>query len=243
MTKKPSSVCKKPNIANNLPKKPNIAKNPPKTKKPIKARANTNETLQEFILRLNSLPEPDVRRPKQSDFSLPHTLLMGSACSGIETTTMATEEIDDKAYKLKFWVEKDKNCQKFLRNNFSADIEYDDVFSDAFLQSAPFTHGFTAGSPCQPFSSLGQGCGIRDTRSHVIAALVHHVEARAPRFFILENVVGLAVRHRKTLEATITTLCNAFTPYGDSYRVQMAVLSSTDFQVPQHRSRIFIMGY
>ena len=58
----------------------------------------------------------------------------------------------------------------------------------------------------------------------------------------LENVVGLAVRHRKTLEAIITTLRNAFTPYGDSYRVQMAVLNSKDFQVPQRRSLIFIMG-
>ena len=208
----------------------------------VKARDVKIDNLKAFIMRLNSSSEPEVRRTEQRNFKLPDTLLMGSACSGIETTTMACEEMKDRKFRLKFWVEKDKLCQAFLRRNFVADVEYDDVFDDAFLQGAPYTHGFTAGFPCQPYSSIGLHLAGKDPRSQVITALIHHIEARAPRFFILENVLGLAVNHSATLESIVLALRNVSTSDGDSYKVQVAVLNSRDFQVPQRRTRIYIMG-
>ena len=48
--------------------------------------------------------------------------------------------------------------------------------------------------------------------------------------------------HRETLEAIITALRNVFTADGDSYKVQVAILNSKNFQVPQRRVRIYIMG-
>ena len=134
---KPKAVMKKPSAATKIQKPKVVAKRP----------ASKKETMSELFIRLNSQPEPKVRipTPKASTLKMPQTLLLGSACSGMETASMAAEEIEDRTFKLCFWVEKDKSCQKFLRANFTAEHEYDDVWSDSFLTSAPFTHGFTAG--------------------------------------------------------------------------------------------------
>ena len=99
-----------------------------------------------------------------------------------------------------------------------------------------------AGFPCQPFSNAGLHLGESDSRSDVIWALIQHIKKRQPRFFILENVLGLALHHRDTLELIMKALRNVFTADGDSYAVQVATFNSKDFQVPQRRRRIYIMG-
>jgi hypothetical protein len=123
----------------------------------IKKPAARKETMLDMFNRLNSQPEPKVRipTPKAQALKMPQTLLLGSACSGMETASMAAEEIEGRAFKLCFWAEKDKHCQKFLRANFSAQHEYDDVFSDSFLASTPFTHGFTAGPTAKIITRVG----------------------------------------------------------------------------------------
>ena len=98
------------------------------------------------------------------------------------------------------------------------------------------------GFPCQSFSPAGLHGGVLDKRSEIIRALTHHIGAWAPRFFILEDVLGLASMHRETLEAIITALRNVFTADCDSYKVQVAILDSKNFQAPQRRVRIYIMG-
>jgi site-specific DNA-cytosine methylase len=50
--------------------------------------------------------------------------------------------------------------------------------------------------PCQPFSAMGMGNGIRDLRGVLIFRIVDIVRALLPSAFVLENVEGLMTRHK-----------------------------------------------
>jgi DNA (cytosine-5)-methyltransferase 1 len=97
-----------------------------------------------------------------------------------------------------------------------------------------------AGFPCQAFSIAGSKRGFEDTRGTLFFDVARIIEDRQPKAFILENVKGL-VMHRggRTLTRIIDIL-----RYDLGYRsTRFQVLNSLDFGVPQHRERIYIVGF
>ena len=96
-----------------------------------------------------------------------------------------------------------------------------------------------AGFPCQPFSTMGKREGFKHPTQ---GTLFHDVE-RIMRYhrnqaFLLENVAGLKShdggRTLSVIENTLTDL---------KYKYDYRVLDAADFGVPQHRSRIYIVGF
>jgi DNA (cytosine-5)-methyltransferase 1 len=96
-----------------------------------------------------------------------------------------------------------------------------------------------AGFPCQPFSTIGKREGFKHPTQ---GTLFHDVE-RIMRYhrnqaFLLENVAGLKShdggRTLSVIENTLTDL---------KYKYDYRVLDAADFGVPQHRSRIYIVGF
>jgi len=104
----------------------------------------------------------------------------------------------------------------------------------------------TGGFPCQTFSmagvakltSLGRKHGMEDeNRGQLILSVHKIVEAKRPPMFLLENVKGLLF-HEKGL--TLNVILDLFTDLG--YVVFPTLLSSATF-VPQHRERVFLIGF
>ena len=104
-----------------------------------------------------------------------------------------------------------------------------------------------AGFPCQPFSiagvskknSLGRAHGFHcDAQGTLFFDVARIIEHHRPRAFLLENVKNL-MSHDKgnTFKVILRTLKEEL-----GYHVQARVIDARAF-VPQHRERIFIVGF
>lgn len=97
-----------------------------------------------------------------------------------------------------------------------------------------------AGFPCQAFSLAGHRLGFKDeTRGTLFFEIEAILRKHQPRAFFLENVKGLAIHDKgKTLKTILEHLDDA------GYDVvPPQILNAMDFGVPQHRERIYIIGF
>lgn len=94
------------------------------------------------------------------------------------------------------------------------------------------------GSPCQAFSMVGKRCGLEDTRGTLFYDFARVIDEVQPKVFIYENVKGL-LNHDggKTWEV----VRNVF--YSLGYELHFQVMNSKDYGIPQHRERIFVVGF
>lgn len=94
------------------------------------------------------------------------------------------------------------------------------------------------GPPCQGFSVAGK-MDCKDPRSQLIWSYANVIKAVRPRAFIMENVKALATLEK--WKAIRTSLINVFKSYG--YSVNYIVLNASDYEVPQARERVFVVGF
>ena len=104
-----------------------------------------------------------------------------------------------------------------------------------------------AGFPCQPFSiagvskknAIGQPTGFRcETQGTLFFDTARIIEYHRPRAFVLENVKNLLNHDRgRTFQVIRATLEDEL-----GYRISWRVIDAKGF-VPQHRERIFIVGF
>lgn len=108
-----------------------------------------------------------------------------------------------------------------------------------------------AGFPCQPFSIGGERRGFNDTRGTLFFDIVRILKEKKPKIFILENVKGLVNHDKgKTFKKIINILSkkvngkiNKSKRENLGYNVFWKVLNSYDFNAPQNRERVFIIGF
>lgn len=94
------------------------------------------------------------------------------------------------------------------------------------------------GVPCQAFSQAGERRGLEDPRGQLLLDFNRLVLECMPRMFLIENVRGLATHNKgKTLESVISLLNN-----GGRYKMQNRILNAFDYEVPQKRERMIIVG-
>jgi DNA (cytosine-5)-methyltransferase 1 len=93
------------------------------------------------------------------------------------------------------------------------------------------------GSPCQAFSAAGKHKGFEDTRGTLFFDYVETLKYKQPKYFVFENVKGL-INHDKG--RTLEIIAQSFSEVG--YRIDMELLNSKYFVVPQNRERIYIVG-
>lgn len=94
------------------------------------------------------------------------------------------------------------------------------------------------GSPCQSFSMVGKRRGLEDTRGTLFYEFARVVKESQPKVFIYENVKGL-VNHDKG--NTFETIKATFDELGYKYFYQ--ILNAKNYGIPQHRERIFVVGF
>ncbi len=96
------------------------------------------------------------------------------------------------------------------------------------------------GFPCQAFSLAGRRLGFKDeTRGTLFFEIEGILKKHQPKVFFLENVKGLVCHNGgKTLKTILEHLDNA------GYNVvPPQILNAMDYGVPQHRERIYIVGF
>lgn len=97
-----------------------------------------------------------------------------------------------------------------------------------------------AGFPCQAFSLTGKRLGFKDeTRGTLFFEIEDILRKHQPKAIFLENVKGLAIHDKgRTLKTILEHLDDA------GYDVvPPQIVNAMDFGVPQHRERIYILGF
>ena len=146
-----------------------------------------------------------------------------------------------------FTSEWDSACRKTYQANFPDNHPITGDIREVRLEEVPAYDLLLAGFPCQPFSiagvskknSLGRPHGFHcDTQGTLFFDVAQMLEFHRPRAFVLENVKNL-VSHDKgrTFEIIMRTLREEL-----GYTVDYRIIDAKGW-VPQHRQRIFIVGF
>ena len=95
-----------------------------------------------------------------------------------------------------------------------------------------------SGSPCQGFSMMGKR-DVDDPRNSLIFHFQRLVLELKPKFFVMENVPGIASGEHKEL---LNILINSFLEAGYKVEENYQVLNAVNYGVPQARKRLFLIG-
>ncbi|HAR96742.1 MAG TPA: modification methylase HgiDII [Deltaproteobacteria bacterium] len=92
------------------------------------------------------------------------------------------------------------------------------------------------GPPCQGFSVQRIGADV-DDRNDLVLKFVQLVEEMQPKFFLMENVRGLAGKRGREYLSRVLRRAEQ-----SRYHVHLQVLDAQDFDVPQRRKRVVVVG-
>jgi DNA (cytosine-5)-methyltransferase 1 len=139
----------------------------------------------------------------------------------------------------------DKHSQITYEANFG-EKPHGDIYGVADADIPPFDI-LCAGFPCQPFSiagvskklSLGRKHGFDDEKQgNLFFKIAEILDYHKPAAFVLENVKNLQTHDkRRTFQIIYETLTGAL-----GYDVQYKIIDAQGL-VPQHRERIFLVGF
>lgn len=131
----------------------------------------------------------------------------------------------------------DKYATQIYSSHFPEHKPYGDI-TKINADELPDFDLLCGGFPCQSFSIAGKRGGFSDTRGTMFFEIARILKAKQPRLLLLENVKGLLSHDQgKTFATIISTLDEL------GYDLQWQVLNSKDFDVPQNRERVFIIGH
>ena len=159
----------------------------------------------------------------------------GSVCSGIEAATVAWAPL---GWKPVFYSEIDKFPRAILKHQHPTVPLYEDFTEMEGDQYRGAIDVSIAGPPCQSFSQAGGRSGLVDPRGNLSLEYIQFAAALDSRWIVFENVTGLlSINEGRDFGAILGAL--ATRGYGFAYRV----LDSQYFAVPQHRERVYIVGF
>lgn len=138
-----------------------------------------------------------------------------------------------------FSSELDEKARKTYYANYG-DVPFGDITLKSTKNNIP--NGFDilcAGFPCQAFSLAGKRLGFAETRGTLFFDVAEILNKYQPKAFFLENVKGLVSHDKgKTFKTILKTLDEV------GYIVPPPeIVNAMYFGVPQHRERIYIVGF
>lgn len=157
--------------------------------------------------------------------------------AGIGGFRIALQELGGKCvYSSEF----DAQAQKTYLANYG-EMPFGDITKE--LTKSYIPDGFDVlcgGFPCQAFSMAGRRLGFEDeTRGTLFFEIEDILRRKQPKAFFLENVKGLMIhKGGKTIKTILEHLDDA------GYDVvPPQTVNAMDFGVPQHRERVYIIGF
>lgn len=137
-------------------------------------------------------------------------------------------------------IEKDSSAAKtFSRNHPGVKMICEDIAKvkpAQHLTEPPFI--VFGGPPCQGFSLSNTKTRTEENRNNFLFfEFVRFVEELQPEWFLFENVEGITTFNRGK---TVEKIKECFAEVG--YTTSEAVLYASDYGVPQHRNRFFMVG-
>ena len=186
------------------------------------------DALQQLLFEVNDVPFPTPENYKFKFIDL---------FAGVGGFRLAMQNLGGKCVFTSEW---DKDAQKTYRANFG-EVPFGDITKEESKKFIP--DGFDvlcAGFPCQAFSIAGKRGGFEDTRGTLFFDVAEIIKRKKPKAIFLENVKGLRNHNGgKTLATILNVLRNDL----DYFVPEPQIVNAKDFGVPQHRERIYIVGF
>lgn len=176
---------------------------------------------------LNDVPFPGPKNPKFTFIDL---------FAGIGGFRMAFQNLGGQCVFSSEW---DAQAQKTYFANYG-EVPFGDITSEQTKQYIPDNFDILcAGFPCQAFSLAGKRLGFEETRGTLFFDVAEILRRKQPKAFFLENVKGLAIHDKGK---TLKTILNTLDEIGYTV-VPPQIVNAMYFGVPQHRERIYIVGF
>lgn len=156
--------------------------------------------------------------------------------AGIGGFRMALQNLGGKCVFSSEW---DTQAQRTYYANYG-EYPFGDITLESTKQYIPDNFDILcAGFPCQAFSLAGKRLGFAETRGTLFFDVAEILRRKQPKALFLENVKGLAIHDKgKTLKTILNTLDEV------GYVVPTPqIVNAMYFGVPQHRERIYIVGF
>ncbi len=157
--------------------------------------------------------------------------------AGIGGFRMAMQNLGGKCVFSSEW---DSQAQKTYLLNYG-EVPFGDITKESTKAFIPDDFDvLCAGFPCQAFSLAGKRRGFEETRGTLFFDVAEILRRKRPKAFFLENVKGLMIHDKgKTLETILKVLREDL----DYYVPDPEIVNAMNFGVPQHRERIYIVGF
>jgi DNA (cytosine-5)-methyltransferase 1 len=140
------------------------------------------------------------------------------------------DEMARKTYELNF---KDSSPNLFSSGNFVGDI------TKVKKSTIPDFDILCGGFPCQPFSQAGYKLGFEDARGTLFFEIAEILDVKRPAAYFIENVRGLLKHDNgKTFRVISNTLSKDL-----GYSLHYGIVKASDHGLPQHRPRLFMVGF
>jgi DNA (cytosine-5)-methyltransferase 1 len=197
-----------------------------------------NEYLERYIS--NQIRLPFQKKWTDIEFAYPDkTIRLATLFSGIGAIEYSFKRLNLKT-KIVFASDNDKHVKDSYFGNYDIDESrwYNDVKDICGKKYKNQIDLLVGGSPCQSFSMVGKRKGFKDTRGTLFYDFARIVKESQPKVFIFENVKGL-INHDNG--NTFETIKASFDEIGYKYFYQ--VINAKDYGIPQHRERIFVIGF
>ena len=155
---------------------------------------------------------------------------LGAKCVFVSEWDKAARETYKKNFEK---IEPELFAPDTIEQTFAGDI------TAVLPKSIPDFDIITGGFPCQPFSQAGLKKGFNETRGTLFFDIANIIKEKQPRAFFLENVRGLLTHDGGQTFATIRRVLTEELGYSFFYKV----IKASDYGVPQHRPRLFMVGF
>ncbi len=156
--------------------------------------------------------------------------------AGIGGFRMALQNLGGECVFSSEW---DEQAQRTYYANYG-EVPFGDITKESTKNYVPENFDILcAGFPCQAFSLAGKRRGFAETRGTLFFDVAEILRRRQPKAIFLENVKGLAIHDGgKTLQVILNTLDEVGYVVPDPQ-----IVNAMYFGVPQHRERIYIVGF
>lgn len=157
--------------------------------------------------------------------------------AGIGGFRIAMQNLGGKCVFSSEW---DTQAQKTYLLNYG-EVPFGDITKESTKSFIPNDFDILcAGFPCQAFSLAGKRLGFEETRGTLFFDVAEILRRKRPKAFFLENVKGLLIHDKGK---TIKTILKVLRDDLDYYVPEPQIVNAMNFGVPQHRERVYIVGF
>ncbi|EEZ00742.1 type II restriction-modification system methylation subunit [Vibrio sp. RC586] len=164
----------------------------------------------------------------------PRTISLFSGCGGLDLG------FHKAGFNIVFSNDIEKNVESTYRYNLGDILIKDITKIDIDSEIPNDIDVILAGIPCQPFSSAGNRKSMDDHRGGLFESVMDIVDKKKPKVVLFENVRGFISSKDDKGVLMPERIKNELLTHG--YHTYWKLLKASDFEVPQNRHRVIIVG-